>query len=44
MNALIQYLKRREMVQKTDQDFNAPYSLTEKGHEVLAKMTRRLAA
>lgn len=44
MNALIQYLKRREMVQKTDQDFNAPYSLTEKGHEALAEMTRRLAA
>jgi DNA-binding IclR family transcriptional regulator len=42
--ALIQYLKRKKMVQKTDQTFYAPYSLTEKGIETLSEMTRRLAA
>jgi DNA-binding IclR family transcriptional regulator len=42
--ALIQYLKRKKMVQKTDQTPYAPYSLTEKGIETLSEMTRRLAA
>ena len=44
IRALIQYLKRKKMVQKTDQTFYAPYSLTEKGIETLSEMTRRLAA
>jgi DNA-binding IclR family transcriptional regulator len=44
IRALVQYLKRKEMVWKTDRDFAAPYSLTDKGMRTLAEMTRRLAA
>ena len=44
MNALMQYLKRKHLVQKTGRDFNAPYSLTDEGHAALAEMTRRHAA
>jgi Mn-dependent DtxR family transcriptional regulator len=44
INALMQYLKRKHLVEKTSQEFNAPYSLTNEGHEALAEMTRRLAA
>lgn len=44
MNALMQYLKRKHLVKKTNQDFNAPYSLTEEGRAALAEMTRRQAA
>jgi Mn-dependent DtxR family transcriptional regulator len=44
MNALMQYLKRKHLVKKTDQEFNAPYSLTDEGHAVLVEMTRRHAA
>src|SRR6266567_1710175 len=44
MNALMQYLKRKHLVQKTGQEFNAPYSLTDEGHAVLVEMTRRHAA
>jgi len=44
MNALMQYLKRKHLVKKTGQEFNAPYSLTDEGHAVLVEMTRRHAA
>jgi Mn-dependent DtxR family transcriptional regulator len=44
INALMQYLKRKALVQKANQEFNAPYLLTDKGHEALAEMTRRHAA
>jgi hypothetical protein len=44
MNALMQYLKRKHLVKKTGQEFNAPYSLTDEGHAALAEMTRRHAA
>jgi DNA-binding PadR family transcriptional regulator len=44
INALMQYLKRKHLVEKISQEFNAPYSLTNKGHAALAEMTRRLAA
>jgi Mn-dependent DtxR family transcriptional regulator len=44
INALMQYLKRKHLVEKTGQDFYAPYSLTETGHAALAEMTRRQAA
>jgi predicted transcriptional regulator len=43
-NALIQYLKRKDLVQKFADEFNAPYTLTDKGHLALAEMTRRHAA
>jgi Mn-dependent DtxR family transcriptional regulator len=44
MNALMQYLKRKHLVQKTCSQFEAPYSLTNEGRAALAEMTRRLAA
>jgi DNA-binding IclR family transcriptional regulator len=44
INALMQYLKRKHLVEKTSRDFSAPYSLTNEGHAALAEMTRRLAA
>lgn len=44
MRALMQYLKRKEMVRKENQSNKAPYSLTEKGMRTLSEMTRRLAA
>jgi Mn-dependent DtxR family transcriptional regulator len=44
INALMQYLKRKRLVIKIGQEFNAPYSLTDEGHAVLAEMTRRHAA
>ena len=44
INALMQYLKRKRLVVKIGQEFNAPYSLTDEGHAVLAEMTRRHAA
>jgi predicted transcriptional regulator len=44
INALMQYLKRKHLVEKTGQQFNAPYSLTEEGRAALAEMTRRQAA
>jgi hypothetical protein len=40
----MQYLKRKHLVEKVDQEFNAPYSLTDEGRAVLAEMTLRLAA
>jgi DNA-binding IclR family transcriptional regulator len=44
INALMQYLKRKALVQKTSQDQAAPYSLTEKGLDALTEMARRHAA
>ena len=44
INALMQYLKRKALVQKTSRELNAPYELTDKGLEALAEMTRRHAA
>jgi RIO-like serine/threonine protein kinase len=44
INALMQYLKRKHLVEKTSQEFNAPYSLTNEGYAALAEMTRRQAA
>ena len=44
MNALMQYLKRKHLVKKIGQEFNAPYSLTDDGHAALVEMTRRHAA
>jgi hypothetical protein len=44
MNALMQYLKRKLLVQKTGSALDAPYCLTDKGYEVLVEITRRHAA
>jgi predicted transcriptional regulator len=44
INALMQYLKRKALVQKTSQEQTAPYSLTEKGLDALTEMARRHAA
>ena len=44
MNALMQYLKRKHLVEKIASEFEAPYSLTDEGRAALAEMTRRLAA
>jgi predicted ArsR family transcriptional regulator len=44
INALMQYLKRKHLVKKAGQEFNAPYSLTDEGRAALAEMTRRHAA
>ena len=44
LNALMQYLKRKQMVKKTGEGFYAPYSVTKMGHAALAEMTRRHAA
>jgi DNA-binding MarR family transcriptional regulator len=44
MNALMQYLKRKQLVKKAGADFVAPYSLTGEGHAVLTEMLRRNAA
>jgi predicted transcriptional regulator len=40
----MQYLKRKQMVEKTGQEPNAPYALTDEGRAVLTEMTRRRAA
>jgi Mn-dependent DtxR family transcriptional regulator len=44
INALMQYLKRKGLVQKTSQEQAAPYSLTDKGFDALTEMARRHAA
>lgn len=44
INALMQYLKRKALVQKTGRELAAPYSLTNKGLDTLTEMERRLAA
>ena len=41
MNALMQYLKRKGLVEKTGDAMFAPYMLAQKGQEVLDEMTRR---
>jgi|GEM_PF-1458595 len=43
-NSLIQYLKRKELVQKTDDTPGAPYALTSIGRNILAEMEQRRAA
>ena len=43
-NALMQYLKRKKLVAKTDPGLEAPYALSEQGRLVLAEMTLRQAA
>ncbi len=40
-NALLQYLKRKGLVQKVEGVVNAPYRMTGEGDEVLAEMARR---
>ena len=44
INALMQYLKRKELVAKAGLESDAPYALTVQGHAVLAEMTFRQAA
>ena len=44
MNALMQYLKRKQLVKKAETNLVAPYSLTAEGHAVLVEMLRRKAA
>ena len=43
-NALMQYLKRKHLVEKISSEFEASYSLTDEGRAALAEMTRRFAA
>ena len=43
-NSLIQYLKRKDLVQKTDDSLGAPYALTSLGRATLAEMEQRRAA
>ena len=40
-NALVQYLKRKRLIQKSDDAFDAPYILTPMGGLTLAEMTHR---
>lgn len=44
INALMQYLKRKALVQKTSGELTAPYSLTGRGLEALTELARRHAA
>jgi DNA-binding IclR family transcriptional regulator len=44
INALMQYLKRKGLVAKLNDRFDAPYALTERGLATLEEMTRRRAA
>jgi predicted transcriptional regulator len=44
IRALMQYLKRKALVRKTEQALLAPYELTDKGHGALTEMLRRRAA
>ena len=44
INALMQYLKRKHLVEKTGQEPSAPYALTDEGRAALTEMTRRRAA
>ena len=44
INALMQYMKRKDLVAKTGLEFDAPYALTDQGRVVLAEMTLRQAA
>jgi predicted transcriptional regulator len=40
-NSLMQYLKRKSLIQKSDEAFDAPYVLTPMGSLTLAEMTHR---
>jgi hypothetical protein len=40
----MQYLKRKGLVAKAGDRFDAPYAVTERGLATLAEMTRRRAA
>jgi len=44
INALMQYLKRRRLVEKAGPEFDAPFLLTEQGRAILDEMTLRQAA
>ncbi len=44
INSLMQYLKRKKLVEKIGQDLRAPYSLTDQGRAALMEMERRLVA
>jgi predicted ArsR family transcriptional regulator len=44
VNALMQYLKRKHLVRKIGQEFNAPYTLTDEGRAALEAIARRRAA
>ena len=44
LNALLQYLKRKQLVAKAGEQYLAPYALTEQGRATLAEMTLRQAA
>jgi DNA-binding MarR family transcriptional regulator len=44
INALMQYLKGKDLVAKAGLEFGAPYALTDQGRAVLAEMTLRQAA
>jgi len=44
INALMQYLKRKHLVEKTGPELEAPYTLTDEGRAAVAEMTRRRAA
>lgn len=44
INALMQYLKRKRLVAKAGDEFEAPYRLTEAGAAILAEMSLRRAA
>jgi DNA-binding IclR family transcriptional regulator len=44
LNALMQYLKRKQLVAKAGEQYSAPYVLTERGRATLAEMTLRQAA
>ena len=43
MNALMQYLKRKRLVTKVDDEPRTPYELTDEGREALAEMIRLAA-
>ena len=43
-NSLIQYLKRKELVRRTEDSPGAPYTLTDHGRIILAEMEQRRAA
>ncbi len=44
VNALMQYLKRKQLVAKAGDQFSAPYALTKRGRATLVEMTLRQAA
>ena len=43
-NALMQYLKRKALVEKLGEQVGAPFGLTALGRETLAEMAQRRAA